>query len=63
MSGKGKNGKFYKGSIGQSFDRGKSISVCKKIHGNGKRPGESAVENKKEKVKEIYYIYISFGTE
>jgi hypothetical protein len=52
MSGKGKNGKFYKGSIGQSFDRGKSISVCEKIHGNGKRPGESAVENKKENVRE-----------
>lgn len=46
-----------KNSPAQSFDRGASVRLCDiqnsashfKIHGNAKRTGESAVENKGEK--------------
>jgi hypothetical protein len=62
------NGKLHQSSLGQGFDRGKSISVCDirntashgKIHGNSKRSGESAVEKKRGKVINILYICIAF---
>jgi len=48
------DGKFYKGSLRQGFDRGASVRLCdiqnaasrRKTHGNAKRTWESAVENK-----------------
>jgi len=51
------DGKFYKGSLRQGFDRGASVRLCDirntasrgKVHGNAKLTGESALENKGEK--------------
>jgi hypothetical protein len=64
LNGRESNGKLHQSSLGQGFDRGKSISVCDirnpasrgKIHGFAERDWESAVEKKEGKVINIMYI-------